>query len=92
MQSFGHVTNTHIHTVGNLHFIIEPSWMQRFTSDVIFWEAGESIQHHHTIGIEGELPDLVEHATWLATEYQSIILTMIADRRDAALSQDRRAA
>lgn len=74
-----------IHTVGELSFTLEPSWLRSKLWDILFWETNGSTQHNFIIGVTMPFDQALEYATSLATSVPHHLLTQIRYKRDRAL-------
>lgn len=78
------IENIPAHIVGDLAFIVEESWLKKFSHDVTFWERGHSMQHCVTLGVpDGHDP--YAYAADLATARGEMLLVQIRDARERAV-------
>ncbi|MGP5242271.1 hypothetical protein ACTXMG_05195 [Corynebacterium flavescens] len=75
-----------IHTHKGLHYIIEKSIIQDKTFDVIYWEAGESLQHNYVASVNASPVGALDYARSTAIELAPIILEEIHHQRVACLN------
>lgn len=73
-----------VYRVGELAFLVEPSWMKEFEHDVIFWEWGQPMQHQVVVGVPAGL-DPYEYATGLAASRADMLLVQVRDYRERAV-------
>lgn len=75
-----------IHTNNGLHYIIEKSIIQGKTFDVIYWEAGESLQHNYVASVNASPLGALDYANSTAIELAPVILEEIHRHRVACLN------
>lgn len=78
----------HVHHAHGLNFVVEPSMLSRYQTDVVFWDAEGSIQHTYVAGCPVAGEQAVLFALSLAHSCSSVILQSLRQRRARAIEID----